>query len=400
MSGDFDERKWFFERPTDKTVVSRQLNSDAAAGKVRIASRVIDGQEGLRFAKINNEIVVRSTPAGRYQIKASFLEDDRSISVLTFQKYNRVSGPSDSVHFSFVGAEIDSLVDFLNSIREFNLDGTGKVHLGDEALRQMSLDAQQARKIFIENKDLFLSIAQEENLVRDLVAIGYRRKQLNIFEKLLGDGEYFAHVRNKIKCRPEDVWQRFFEKNTWIFGYGLAYQFLSKLDFGKLEQIVRGRDLVGAGKRADAVMKTRGIIQSLCFVEIKRHDTPLLGGSIPYRPDVWPPSGELIGGVSQVQATVQAALDTLGVKYAPRDEIGDPSGEELFNVAPRSLLVVGSLRELEGTHGPNVSKVRSFELFRRNIWRPEVITFDELLERARFIVEHVPDADATVQQGE
>jgi hypothetical protein len=52
--------------------------------------------------------------------------------------------------------------------------------------------------------------------------------------------------------------------------------------------------------------------------------------------------------------------------------------------------VIGSLDEFYADHGVNVSKFRSFELYRRNTSRPEVITFDELLERARFIVEHIP----------
>ena len=40
-------------------------------------------------------------------------------------------------------------------------------------------------------------------------------------------------------------------------------------------------------------------------------------------------------------------------------------------------------------HGVNTEKYRSFELYRRNISRPEIITFDELYERAKFIVKHV-----------
>jgi hypothetical protein len=39
-----------------------------------------------------------------------------------------------------------------------------------------------------------------------------------------------------------------------------------------------------------------------------------------------------------------------------------------------------------------VLKFRSFELYRRHTWRPEIITFDELLQQARFIVDHGPDA--------
>jgi hypothetical protein len=39
-----------------------------------------------------------------------------------------------------------------------------------------------------------------------------------------------------------------------------------------------------------------------------------------------------------------------------------------------------------GEHGVNTEKFRSFELLRRNTFLPEIITFDELYERARFIV--------------
>jgi hypothetical protein len=135
-------------------------------------------------------------------------------------------------------------------------------------------------------------------------------------------------------------------------------------------------------------MKTRGLISSLCFVEVKRHDTQLLGSSQPYRADAWAPSAELAGGVAQVQATVQASMDTIGRRLIPKDETGDPTGEVLFNFEPRSCLIIGSLEQFQTPNGPNEMKFRSFELFRRNTWRPEIITFDELLERARFILDH------------
>ena len=85
------------------------------------------------------------------------------------------------------------------------------------------------------------------------------------------------------------------------------------------------------------------------------------------------------------------AIESLGHKLMPRDEMGDPTGEILFNIEPRSCLVVGSLDQFQTERGINVPKFRSFELYRRHTWRPEIITFDELLQRARFIVEHGPD---------
>jgi hypothetical protein len=153
-----------------------------------------------------------------------------------------------------------------------------------------------------------------------------------------------------------------------------------------LEQLVTGSSIVGVGKRADALMKTRGILNSLCFVEIKRHDTCLLQAN-PYRPGVWSPSIELISGVAQVQTTVQEALENIGRKLVPVDANGNPTGETTFNVEPRSFLVVGLLGEFRTDAGINEYRFRAFELFRRNTRRPEILTFDELLQRAKFIVE-------------
>ena len=356
---------------------------------MRIASHIIEGQPGLKFATISSEVILRETAGGRYQIKAAFLEDNRSIRSLTIQRYSK-TGPQDRQYFTFVGSEIDTLIDFIAGIKTVEFDGAGKVHITDEVLREIILDQSQARKIFEKNSELFLELAQQEHITRDLVAVGYRRRQLGYFESLLYDVQLFANERNRLQCKPEEVWQKFFEANTWIFGYGLSYQFMSQLDERKLEQIVRGRDLGGAGKRSDALMKTRGIVNSLCFVEIKRHDTPLLGQS-PYRPDVWPPSTELASGVSQIQATVHAAIEAIGHSLQPRDDLGDPTGEVLFNIEPRSCLVIGSLEQFQSANGVSIPKFRSFELFRRNTWRPEIITFDELLQRARFIVDHGSD---------
>ena len=346
---------------------------------------------------VGNEVVLRRTRAGRYEIKAAFLEDDRSIQTLTIQRFNSKSGWSDKDHFSFVGGEIETLLTFAAGMRTISLEGPGKVHLTDEQLRDIVLDHGQAQRIFASNRELFLHLAEAQETTRDLIAVEYRRTQLKRFDALLRNPEYFAAETARLGAGAEHVWQSFFEANTWIFGYGLSYQFLSKLDNRKLEQVVAGYDIAGAGKRADALMKTSGVVRSLCFVEIKRHDTPLVGAK-PYRPEVWSPSDDLAGGVSQVQGTVQSAIERLGRHLAPRDAFGNPTGEVLFNFQPRSCLVIGSLAEFQTPSGVNEPKFRSFELFRQNTWRPEIITFDELLERARFIVDHGPGQEAQKRQ--
>ena len=89
-----------------------------------------------------------------------------------------------------------------------------------------------------------------------------------------------------------------------------------------------------------------------------------------------------------MQASVQGALERLGRKIEPRGRDGGPTGEKIFNVQPRAFLVTGSLEQFQTPGGVNEPQYRSFTLYRRNVGMPEILTFDELLFRARFIVEH------------
>lgn len=382
---EIEERSRFFSRRTDKTIVSKAFK-DHNGQRLRILSKVVDGSEGLRFAEVKGEAVLRVTSSGRYEIKATILEDNRCIRTLTIQKFSSTTGPLERPHFSLVGLEIDTFLGFVAGARSMPLDRDGKVHVSDEALHDIVLNRAQAEQLFNEHESLFLEIAQREDLKRDLVAVGYRRRQLEKFEALLTDAAAFEAERKALGLTAEGVWQAFFEANTWIFGYGLSFQFLSSLDQRKLEQAVRGFDISGHGKRIDALLKTQGAVSSLCFVEIKRHDTALLT-SQPYRSGAWAPSTDLAGGVAQVQATVQDALEHIGRALSPTKADGAPTGERLFNIKPKAFLIVGSLTEFETPTGLNEPKVRAFELYRRHTDSPEIITFDELLNRARFIVE-------------
>jgi hypothetical protein len=58
------------------------------------------------------------------------------------------------------------------------------------------------------------------------------------------------------------------------------------------------------------------------------------------------------------------------------------AAESIYTVKPRGIVVIGNLSELNSREKRN-----SFEQFRNNLSNPEVITYDELYERARYIVE-------------
>ncbi|MDF2371633.1 MAG: DUF4263 domain-containing protein [Rhizobiaceae bacterium] len=352
--------------------------------RLRIASKVLDGGDGYEYAKEKADIILRRTPAARKEIIAKFLEDSRGIQRLTIQKFNK-SGPGKE-YFTFLPDEITKLLNFIANIRRVHFPDEGKLNVTDDELEDLLLMPGQAERILRGNPALVAALARTEITSEDVIALGYRRSELEIFDRLLNDQSYFEEEVSRTTGGPEGVWQHFFERNHWIFGYGLSYIFNTSLDFRALEQTVRGFNLTGPGKRVDALLKSQALIQSLCFVEIKRHDTRLVSES-QYRSGVWAPSPELSGAIAQIQGTVFDAIEAMGSELKITDKEGDPTGEILHAIQPRSFVVIGSLKEFQVGLGVNVRRFRSFELCRKNTVSPEIITFDELYHRARFIVE-------------
>ncbi|MCC8243810.1 Shedu immune nuclease family protein [Saccharothrix luteola] len=230
----------------------------------------------------------------------------------------------------------------------------------------------------------------------DIKLLANRKKKLEVFGMLLTDERFFEEKRvrfgkNGNKAGPEAVWQKFFEDNTWIFGYGLNVVSCQAVKDGKLEQITTGANLFGgAGKRIDALLRSRGFVSSLLFCEIKTHKTPLLAVEAYRPPDVFQPSDELSGGLAQLQKTVDKAVRDIGDEFHRLSSPdGTPTGVEVAALKPKQVLVIGSLKEFEAEHGISRERATSFELFRRGVLDTEVVTFDELFERARFIVQDV-----------
>lgn len=366
----------------DKTYASPAFK-DYTGQKLRIANKVIDGQPGYEFAKVKEELVLRQTEAGRFQIKASFLEDDRSFRTVTIQKFTSKGNAKE--YFAFGPNEVTALLKFLANIKRLHFPDDGRLNISDRDLEDLLLKPDQLRRIAADNQALLAAIARNEITTEDVVAISYRKKQLGIFERLLSDDDYFDQCGAQHGKGAEGLWQRFLEKNPWILGYSLSLINFGPLDDRKIEQTVRGHDIAGPGKRVDALLRSRAILNTTAFVELKHHRTDLVSPD-QYRSGIWAPSKELAGAVAQVQGTVAAAVERWGAAVRVSDSDGDPTGEILFTTEPRSFVICGSLNEFEGEHGVNERKFGCFERFRRNLFRPEVITFDELYERARLIV--------------
>ena len=371
MEDDYDSNKRI-----GKTYVSKGLPDFYDKSRmVRIASKVFEPETDFGFAKIKDEITIRITSGNKKLIKATFWEDSRKLKTLNLQGYTGQTGKPHNGSFCLIGQEINDFVEFVAHIQSYMFENQNSVNITNEDLKKLALSNNQIKDLMSQNPDVLNEIIKSELTKKDLVAVGYRKKQLEEFSNLLNSET------------AELIWQNFFEKNNWIFGYGLSYIFLTSLEKKKLEQYVSGRSVAGVGKEVDGLMKTRGLISSLCFIEIKTHRTPLLENSKPIRSGCWAPSVDLTRAVAQIQGTVSMAIQNIKSQLSPADNLGNPTGEQLFNYQPKSYLVIGSLDEFRTTENlVNIDKYRSFELYRKNITNPEIITFDELKERASHIV--------------
>ena len=214
-----------------------------------------------------------------------------------------------------------------------------------------------------ENFESLKKFIENDLTAEDFVAIGYRKQQLKIFYEMLS-GNFI-----------ESKWQEFFEKNEWIFGYGLDYRFIESLN----------REVgVGYGNIDFASFNKFSVL-----VEIKTPQAPLLkkpkkDEKSPNRVDSWSLSDELIEATSQI----------LAYKANWQIESGSRENQERYGnfltADPKAILVIGKFRDLDKiVSEPQNKRItkETFELFRRDSRNIEIITFDELYERAKFIVD-------------
>ncbi|PKG34906.1 Shedu immune nuclease family protein, partial [Psychrobacter sp. Sarcosine-3u-12] len=237
-----------------------------------------------------------------------------------------------------------------------------------------------------EGEDILKQILASDNITsHDIVSTGYRKTQLEIFRKLLEEdyiSEYKKDVLNNPSTQDEKAWQEFFTSNQWIFGYGLDYKFQNIL---QKEFHTSNTDAAGKGSViADFLI---GDKRFTSFVEIKLPTTTLFSGR-QNRSGCWKLSSDLLDSYSQILE--QKACGEIKIE---QEELYDENEELITQRAydSKTFLIIGSLKSLEESNcsaKEKKIKFKTFELFRRDSRKVDIITYDELYERAKFIVEH------------
>jgi hypothetical protein len=312
---------------------------------------------------------IEVTPRSKLAVSAFYVREKKDFGTfkLTKLRFHKTHGWVEDGTLQINNFHVAHLRQFVDLLAQLDLSDGKKARIG---LQNIQIDTLKTLLTSSQGQEMLKSLSDSPEFHEDIYAVASKREALREFE---------ANLTGKV---DEPTWQAFFERNTWIFGHGLNYVFLEKVA-PKLEAATTGRTFNQPGKRADGLMHTRAEISQYVLIEIKRNDTDLLRAD-QYRPGCWAVSQELSSAVTQVQKTAHEFTRNR-FRDMRKDAQGNDIGEHLYAVDPRSYLIVGNLSELVG----NDDKVTCFELYRRNIRAPEIVTFDELFHRAKCIVENI-----------
>lgn len=341
------------------------------------------GKDGAyaTIAGESEQVLGEVNVTGRFKLAVSafYVNDkgDFGTFKITKLKFHKVRGwePDGHIHINYF--QLAQINQFLSIIANVDFSHAQKARL---SLGNLDLGAFASLLNSAQGAQLIEQLANSPELHHDIYAVASKREALRRFETMLEPGI------------SEPDWQGFFEENPWIFGHGLNYVFLDKVG-PKLEARTTGNTYDQGGKTVDALLRTRAEISQYVLVEIKKADTPLLRAGQPYRAGCYGVSDELSNAVTQIQKTV-FEFSRSRFREPMRDAEGNDLGEEVYAIEPRSYLVIGNLSQLRG----NNDKVTCFELYRRNVRGPEILTFDELYQRAQFIVANLAQEGAVTAE--
>jgi hypothetical protein len=326
-------------------------------------------------------------------------EDINSFEIIKLTKKSENGTFEEKQRVNLSGFEMAQLSAFSKFISSIDLKSISERKIKLSSSDELeNIDEKTKKQIitFLQTDDgvKVLEEISKSNLItsKDIIGFGYIKSQLDVFKKLLSDLTFKAQYKidnNITKLGDESIWQFFFQENSWIFGYGLSYIWMTPADEeGKIEQTISGNSFFESGKKVDGLLAANSLIKQFAIVEIKTPSTNILE-AYPSRPAVWRATQEFSGGISQVHKYRHVLKNKVSEYIDLKDEQGDPTGETIFIVEPKSFLIIGSITEFMLNDKINYDKLCSFETIRNELRHPEIMTFDELYKRAECIVVNI-----------
>ena len=319
----------------------------------------------LTFKKTDNNGNEKEIPSTK-QIIISFNESKKSI---PFWKL---------ISFLYQYKELVDVGDFQN-----------KYKLAPKAQYWIEFDSKSDKEKVSALKELIIRADLNEDGIRSIV-FESRKKQLNGFLYLLKNINYegkpsISKYQDKYRLRGEEaVWHHFLRNNNWFIGLNVDIKFIQ--DFYD-EQKVGISDSKGRNSPQGDIL---GISNFTTLIELKHPSTKIFKQqkTPKSRANTWDFTNDFIEGISQCLSQKNSLEKSYDSKVFVNDLNERLDREKHKTVDPNVVFIIGN-RENEFPHDNNNNnhiKSETFERFRRNNRNLDIITYDELFERAYFIV--------------
>ena len=333
------------------------------------------------------------TDGGRQKIQATVLDAEGKVPVIYISRINVKTGKiaNNGEHQICLYPEVaEKLYHFLGKVRSIDYTNPNSFKVATESLEKLNENPIRGSDGYFSElrkdpkcAEIIEKLINEGAITsKDIVNTSFRKKELGVFKMLIDESDYWKTYasENGIKDKKEEkVWQFFLEKNEWIFGYGLDYRFKTIL---QRESHVSDAELDGSNTViADYLL---GDKKFTTFVEIKKPSTPLFG-TVKERSNSWRLSNDVVYSVSQILE--QKASGLIKLDKQQHDSSGNPIIQKAYD--SKVILIMGHWKQLKESSNELESEIKkkTFELFRNDSRNIEIITYDELYDRARFIVE-------------
>ena len=235
-----------------------------------------------------------------------------------------------------------------------------------------------------ELKELILKSDIKESDIKSIV-FENRKKTVKAFLYLIKNTPYkgkpsveIYREKHSIPQGDEAIWHHFLKNNDWILGLNVDIKFIS--DFFDEAKIGNEKSDATGSPKSDLL----GISNYTTLIELKHANTNIFKDKkSKARTNTWDFTSDFIEGVSQCLGQKFALDKNFESKnFVNENERLDKN--KTLTIDPKTVFIIGC-RNREFPHNnieDNYVKSNSFELFRRNNRNIEIVTFDELFERA------------------
>ena len=381
---DESEFEYFKLRKASKTYISKLFTYDANdTERKRQVRMVLEEGDQLRLGEIEGALCLRLTGTKRKtQVTAIVTQDEKAIRRITLQTFKSRAGDwieaIDKDEFTFRAEEFERLLRFLRQIEFIDFSNESNFQIEDISTRAGPKAIIDASDRSIVDRVKAMSDTQRSTLLNSLQP-SLTNEEINLLlGRKKGLDEFECHIIDN--AWDEKAWQDFFDRNQWVFGYGLDYRVMKTFD----------REMtIGAGGTDN---QNKPVIDFLMtfkdytvLVEIKTPTTDIFKARRGGRAGTWDFSPNFVSAISQI---VEQKAEWLS--FAQTGDHFNKLGNEKLAARTRnakSILVIGSTEEFSRSGNARDASIMSdtFELFRREHQSIDILTFDELLERARFI---------------